>query len=251
MLRRKIDALEWLEFSLFQNCRIKHGSFLRHGGVSISPYASLNFGALPEDLPENLVRNHTLAKNALSIPHLYFGHQCHGKKVVEVNFEMVSNKLRHDCDALMTDHKGIGLMIKHADCQAAIFYDPIHHALGVAHSGWRGSVANIYLELILAMQARYNTNPSDLLVAIGPSLGPKKAEFRNFESELPKEFHEFQLWPTYFDFWAISKEQLLSAGVLSHHIEMAHLCTYENQNDFFSYRRDKVTGRHATIAALI
>lgn len=251
MLKVTSQTLSWLNFSLFQESKkLKHGSFLRHGGFSQAPYYSLNFGALPEDDSETISKNHQKAAAALNLSTLYLGWQCHGKKVIEVTPQLVSNQTRIHCDALMTDQKGVGLMIKHADCQASIFYDPIHHVLGMAHCGWRGSVLNIYAELIESMRARYGTNPSDLLVGISPSLGPNKAEFIHYKTELPPHFTDFQVAPTYFDFWAISNMQLIKAGVLPHHIEIAKMCTYELQDDFFSYRRDKITGRHATIAAL-
>ena len=141
-------------------------------------------------------------------------------------------------------------MMKHADCQAAIFYDPVHHALANVHSGWRGNVKNIYQTTILKMASVFGTKPQDLLVGISPSLGPQHAEFKNYKVEFPEHFWSFQVCPEYFDLWAIARHQLEEAGVLPYHIEIAGICTYANKEDCYSYRRDKVTGRHATLAML-
>lgn len=156
-----------------------------------------------------------------------------------------------DCDGLMTSHKDWGLLIDHADCQAAIFYDPVHKAIANIHAGWRGQVQNIYRETILKMAQTFGTQPRDLLVCISPSLGPQNGEFKNYVDELPKEFWRFQIKPTYFDLWAITKHELETCGVLPHHIEMAEMDTYAHPSDFYSYRREKTTGRHGTVIALL
>lgn len=145
---------------------------------------------------------------------------------------------------------GLGLTILHADCQVALFYDPIQHAITVTHCGWRGSVQNIYQESIAAMRSLYGTKAENLLVGISPSLGPSASQFIHYQRELPESFYPFQVKPLYFDFWAISKWQLRECGVLPHHIEIAEICTYSHPEDFFSYRRIKTSGRHATIASL-
>ena len=142
-------------------------------------------------------------------------------------------------------------MIKHADCQAAIFYDPEHRAIANVHCGWRGNVQNIYRETVREMRRHFASRPENILVAISPSLGPEKAEFINFKKELPEAFLPYQVKPTYFDLWAISRMQLESEGILSHHIQIASICTYSHPEDYFSFRRDnRVTGNHGTVAVL-
>ena len=141
-------------------------------------------------------------------------------------------------------------MIKHADCQAAIFYDPVHHAVSCVHAGWRGNVQNIYAHAIAFMAGKFHSQPADILVCISPSLGPHFSEFKNYKTEFPESFWPFQIRPNYFNLWEISRTQLQECGILPHHIEIASICTYANEQDFFSYRRDKVTGRNATVVAL-
>ncbi len=246
MHRFKKKEIEWLAFEhLSQEKGLIHGVFLRHGGVSHGPFCSLNVGSRAGDeialVEENI---HRVAK-ALDVNELCRPLQMHGDQVIEVNRPSPLS-----CDGLITKKPNLGLMIQHADCQAAIFYDPVQKAIGCVHSGWRGSVQNIYKNCIRKMEASFGTRPADLLVGISPSLGPLAAEFRHYTNELPPTFWPFQLKETYFDFWAISTMQLIECGVLKQNIEIARICTYSNHDDFFSYRREKKSGRHATLVAL-
>lgn len=245
MIRKKKGLIEWLEFELFTDCKsLLHGIFLRHGGVSEGSFGSLNFGLTQGDLPEKVEENKRRALTTLGLSNAISSLQVHGKTVQEITSQS------EECDGLMTAHRGVGLLMTHADCQAAIFYDPLSQAVANIHCGWRGNVQNIYQETVSQMQKCYGSKAENLLVGISPSLGPQAAEFYNFRTELPKSFWEFQVKPTYFDLWEISRSQLIASGILPHHIEIAKICTYDNPEDFFSYRRQKASGRHATIVAL-
>lgn len=255
MQRRKWNHLEWLEFDLlcdFPN--VKHAIFLRHGGVSEGPFGSLNTGFHVGDKTEAVAANLARIQEQLKMEcatsvNFVWGRANHGKSIAHVTTQSPQEVI--DFDGLITSTPGLTLMMKHADCQIALIYDPKNHAAANVHSGWRGSVANIYQEAIHAMHQTFGSNPADLLICISPSLGPDEAEFMHYRSELPEEFWHFQVRPTYFDFWSITEFQLQAAGVLPHHIEVARLSTYSNSYDFFSYRRDKTTGRHAACITLI
>ncbi len=249
MIRKEKEGIIWLEFeSLQEHSEVVHGVFLRHGGVSKGSYDSLNLGGGTHDDEKLIEKNRSLIQNILKLPKLIAGKQVHGVHLE--CFPSLTTDLEIGCDGLITNERGIGLLIKHSDCQAAIFYDPIKQVIANVHCGWRGNVQNIYHQTVLRMQQVYRSNPRDLLVCVSPSLGPHHAEFKNFTSELPELFYPFQIKPTYFDLWAISRMQLEEAGVMSHHIEIAQICTFDRQNDYYSYRRDKITGRNGTIAAL-
>lgn len=235
--------LMFTTFSIFKGCPLTHASFLRHGGVSKNSFSSLNFGATQGDDPKDVAENRRVACATLNVPKLASLYQVHSDTIVEASDQ------KPKADALITNRPNIGLLILHADCQAAILYDPIHHALANVHCGWRGNVANIYRKTVERMHAQYGTNPADLLVAISPSLGPQAAEFKHYRDEFPDSLWQFQK-ENYFDLWALSRHQLEEAGVLSHHIEIAGVCTYSNPDDYFSYRRVKKSGRHGTIAML-
>ncbi len=152
-------------------------------------------------------------------------------------------------DALITDVQNIALGIRHADCQAAIFFDPEHNAVACVHAGWRGNCQNIYKKTIDEMARQYGTKRENLICCIGPSLGPEKSEFVNYKQELPESFWPFQHRENYFNLWEIARWQLESEGVTK--IEFANMCTYSNPDLFYSYRLDKTAGRNLTVVWLV
>lgn len=245
----KKDKPEWLEFDLLTPYpHVSHGVFERHGGVSDPPYESLNLANEVGDHAACVKVNREKILASLGIDHLVFPHQTHGTGIARITSE---NKDQiHQADALITTEKNIGLAVSHADCQGAIFFDPEHQAIAVAHVGWRGNVQNLYEKLVHALKEQIKTNPKHLLVCISPSLGPDHAEFTNYKQELPEDFWSYQVKPHYFDFWAISKSQLTRSGIPEKNIEIAQICTVCTPNDYFSYRRDHRTGRNATVVAL-
>ena len=242
--------IEWLEFDLLEPYpHLVHGVFLRHGGTSKNHCSTLNLGEGTSDHPYAVKLNRELVRKAINMPKLIFPHQTHGMNVHRVTTKNI-DKLPH-ADALFTTEKNIAIGVTHADCQAAIFYDPVHEAIAVAHAGWRGSVQNIYARLLEAMQRDIGTQPQNLMVCISPSLGPDHAEYKNYKQELPQEFWPFQVKPNHFDFWAISRKQLEALGILEKNIEITEVCTIlRSLKDYFSHRREKDTGRHGTVVAL-
>lgn len=250
MIRIDRNGLQWLEFELLANCpEIAHAVFTRHGGCSQGHLDSLNLSNSVGDAPKNVEENRHRVAMALSLPQLISAKQCHGINIASITSPATMTEFPA-CDALTTQSRNLGLMILQADCQAAIFYDPMHQAIANVHCGWRGSVQNIYRHMIHQMQRDYQTKPEDLLVCISPSLGPENSEFINYKTELPEPFWAFQVSPNYFNFWEISKWQLTQAGVLPHHIQVACIDTFANPHDYFSHRRSKDSGRQATICAL-
>ncbi|MBF5059845.1 polyphenol oxidase family protein [Candidatus Neptunochlamydia vexilliferae] len=225
MRRKKKNGIEWLEFELLQKFpEVRHGVF-----------------GLGEE------KNIPAAFDALGIEKGVKLKQCHRADILEVKRYDIPLTHIENYDGMVTKEKEMGLLIRHADCQAAIFYDPIAKVLGTAHSGWRGSVQNIYQNTIDAMVS-LGADPAHLIVCIGPSLGSDNAEFKHYREELPQAFWRFQVRPTYFDFWKISTMQLMTAGVPQGQIEIAEICTYDDPS-CYSYRRDKTHLRHGTIAA--
>ncbi|MBS0623829.1 MAG: laccase domain-containing protein [Verrucomicrobia bacterium] len=245
MQRLNVSGVEFLQFDLFPKKTLRHASFLKHGGHSQTPFASLNFSTRAGDCAQKVSLNLQKAQTVLGISCLSRLEQCHSAHVVEA-----SPSLLQRADGMSTQQLGLGLMILHADCQAAIFYDPIHRAIAAVHCGWRGNVGNIYQNTVLHMHKSYGTQPQDLRVGISPSLGPEACEFINYKTELPPEFLPFKFKTCHFNLWEISRWQLLQAGVLDHHIEFSGMCTYTHTADCYSYRRSKLCGHHATFVML-
>ena len=233
MLRKKSGSIEWLEFEQLQAFpQVKHGVFLKGGELTVCDQQGL---AYRESVRKIIGCNQLVKVQA-----------CHGADVLEVG---ISNSFQLH-DGLITQNLNVGLLVNHADCQAAIFYDPVKGAIGNVHSGWRGNVQNIYRNAIKAMEHRFGTDPADLLVCVSPSLGPCCGEFKNYKRELPESFWTYQEREIYFNLWEISKRQLSECGVLAAHIEIAGICTMCQPDDFYSYRRDKTTRRNGTVVAL-
>lgn len=249
MIRKHSQGLSWLEFELFQEfSELKHGVFTRKGGFSSPPFDSLNCSFNVGDHRDNVQKNFHKIKTVFGLNKIIFSRQIHQKHVAivtEKSPEMIEN-----CDGLTTNKKNLALLSQHADCQVAIFFDPKRKVIATVHSGWKGSCLNIYQQVIQVMQQQFQSLPADIYVGISPSLGPKSSEFINFKKELPKTFWKYAIKPFYFDFWEISRDQLITCGILNSHIEIAGIDTYSSSEDFFSYRRDKITGRNATFACL-
>lgn len=231
-----------------------HGVFTRHGGVSQPPYATLNVAWNNGDRPEAVQENLRRVKQSVGMGMLVSTCQVHGDIIRLVDSEAISRaKVRDPVlimqsgDALVTSLRGVGLLIKTADCQAVFLVDPMKGVIANIHCGWRGSVADLPAKVVSFLKGRFGCNPKDLYAAISPSLGPCCAEFRNFQKELPRSFLPFQSRPLHFDFWRITRSQLTNAGVPPVNIETAERCTVCETDRFFSYRREGNTGRNAAV----
>jgi len=226
-----------------------HAVFNRHGGISPPPWNSNNVSFGIGDTPGNVYTNRDQIKKYLGFRHLISARQIHGSRVYIVKEEPQNDLEVEGCDGLITTIQGIGLMIQQADCQAVFLFDPTSKAIGLAHVGWRGTVADIIGKTIYAMSKAFSTEAVNIKAIVSPSLGPCCAEFINYRKELPAALHAYQVRPNYFDFWAISRDQLCTAGVSPENIQVAEICTCCNQ-DFFSFRRERETGRFASVGGI-
>lgn len=216
----------------------------RSGGVSGPPFDSLNLGG-GEDQSQAVGQNLALVKKALGLESLCWVNQVHGADILPAPPR--ADGLLGQADGLATDQPGVGLMIKQADCQAVMLVEPKRRVLAILHVGWRGNVLDLPGRGVAWLTQRYGLEPAALRAAISPSLGPCCAEFVNHEQELGPNFLPYRLANDHFDLWAATRDQLTRAGVPARHIETAGLCTRCDQR-FYSYRRDKTTGRFATVA---
>ena len=158
------------------------------------------------------------------------------------------NEVFQGFDAIVSAF-GHSLMIKVADCQGLIVYDPTSRALALIHSGWRGSVQNVIGRTIKTMVSMFKLDPANFLACCAPSLGPCHAEFVNYRAELPEDFWEFKDESDRFYFTAISRRQLVEVGLKGDNVEFSGVCTRCSE-DFWSYRRGE-DGRFAVIAGVV
>jgi YfiH family protein len=229
-----------------------HGIFLRRITQRLDETGDFNLG-MGCGTPDDRVRanrRHMLEVFGQGLVGVY-AHQTHGIRVGIWNSEPEpAEEVRLDGDALVTNRASGALVIQTADCQAIIIIDPVRRVVANIHSGWRGSAGNIVGCTIRIMTAKFGCRPRDMMCGIGPSLGPCCAEFVNYRDELPASFRAYRRFADHFDFWEISRDQMLEAGVPGDHISVAGICTKCNQHLFFSYRGDPQTGRFATVVGI-
>jgi hypothetical protein len=154
-----------------------------------------------------------------------------------------------EADGLATDRPGVGLLIKQADCQAVVLAAPAKGVVANLHIGWRGNVQNMARRGVEFLGQRYGVEPAEIWAGISPSLGSCCAEFVNHATELPEDFLAYRLWGDNFDLWQITVDQFTAAGVPLRQIEVSGMCSRCGKQ-FFSYRREGVTGRFGTVVGL-
>ena len=241
----------------------------RQGGVSEGPYAALNLGLGNEDSQENKRENYRIAAEALGCTEadVVLSQQTHTTNVRVVKEEdrgkgTVRERNYKDVDALVTDVPGLLLVTLHADCTPLYFVDPEHRAIGLAHSGWRGTADRMGACTLRVMKETYGTDPARVLAAIGPvisvrhyEIGPEvAAEFeKTFGEEVCRQ--EGILLPGRGDRLMLDLERanrlvLLQAGILPEHLVSTGLCTFEHADQFFSHRA-VAGGKRGNCAAMM
>ena len=233
------------------------GFTTRLGGVSPSPYNSLNLGLHVKDAYQNVMDNRRIVSQKVGIPleSWVVGEQVHGINVKVVSQSHIgSGALDHNhsiknIDGLITNQQRIFCTAFFADCVPLYFFDPISRWIGIAHAGWRGTVNGMAKQMVLAL-LKQNVDIHSLLVAIGPCISKRYYEVDdNVINHIPINWKEDVTKPTknghsLLDLQLLNKKFLLESGVQAQNIGTTNYCTYENQELFFSHRRDNGnTGR--------
>lgn len=248
------------------------GFTTRQGGFSASPRDSLNTALHVGDEPDAVVRNRRRTAETLGWDFAAWtcAEQVHGKRVRVVTAEdrgcgrESRESAIQDTDALVTNEPDLLLVMYFADCVPLYFYDPETGALGLAHAGWKGTVADIAGETARAMAEAFGTRPENLLAAIGPSIGsccyevdePVMKHVRPLVEELrisPGTAAESRGKPPFIergdghaslDLKEINRHLMIKAGILPSRIEMSSWCTSCRTDLFFSHRKENgATGR--------
>ena len=246
---RKATTFQFEKLSQYKE--IRHEVFTRHGGVSPPPYDTLNVGPSEGDPPENVQTNLQIVTSIMGARQLLSMKQVHGNEVRLFKGSVSptpSNMMTGD--AIISDIPRAAVMVKSADCQAIILFDPIKKVVSNVHCGWRGNASNIIAGVVARMKLDFQCRPSHILAGIGPSLGPCCAEFMTYREIFPETFKRFMIRKNFFDLWQISRWQLMEAGLQKENIEVAGICTRCRTDLFYSYRAEGITGRFATVAML-
>lgn len=248
-------VLEYDLNSLYSN--IFCFSTTRHGGVSSGNFSSFNCNEYCGDNISNVIENRNILIKLLpqKPERLVFPHQTHGTEVAIVDKEFISKNedeqrmMLEGVDALITDLPNICLCISTADCIPILLFDKKNNIVAAIHAGWRGTVNRIVKRCISFMQERFNANTDDIFACIGPGISQE-----NFEvgEEVYSEFckHRFDVdnisflntltgkW--HLDISKANEIELLNLGVKRDNIENSYICTYKNNDLFFSARRQGI-----------
>lgn len=252
---RQVGNLRIYEFESFSSKGLTHGIVTRTGGLSPSPWNSLNVGGGIGDNEQFVAENISRIFDALGrdLSSKYDVWQIHSVRyhVAELPYEL------HKADILVTDNPELTLFMRYADCVPIMLYDPQVHAIALAHAGWRGIVENVPAVAVEALVSTYGSNPKNLIAALGPAIckecyevGPEVVEqvshvlggdTTNFIVCRNEKFH--------LDMWSVCETLLQRIGVSN--IEIASICTAMNLDDWFSHRAENgKTGRFAALLGL-
>lgn len=220
----------------------------RLGGRSTAPYQGLNLGDHVADDPELVAENRSLLLSELGLTKApQWLKQVHGTEVVEA----ADTPVGPTADACWSSEAGRACIVMTADCLPVFFCDQAGTKVAVAHAGWRG-LADGVLEATLNCFA----NPEQVLAWLGPAIGPDAfevgAEVREqfvAHSALAEQAFRASATPDKYlaDLYLLAKQRLLAAGMQAAHISGGDYCTYTDDEQFFSYRRDGETGRMASV----
>ena len=174
VISNKIGALEYLTAD---NITAPHGFTTRLGGVSSGYLESMNIGTHRGDSRENVLKNYEILGNAIGFApeNAVLTHQTHTDVVIAVNETHRGAGLfapeLPECDGLITNEPGVGLVVFTADCTPILLHDPVTGAVGAAHAGWRGTAADIAGKTVQAMVLEFGCDPKNIRAAIGPNIG--------------------------------------------------------------------------------
>lgn len=247
-------GVRFFTFTSFPNGDLTHAVFGRAGGVSPAPFDSLNMSISTGDSLENVRENRRRALAAAGVKAAAVATlwQVNGTEVVVVAAQPGDPLTQ--ADALITNERSVTLFLRFADCVPILLFDPVRRVTGIAHAGWRGTVAGMAQNVVRAMVAKYGCIAADILAGIGPAVGPARYEVGAEVADAARAAfpHESDILQVragklYLDLWTANAAALRSAGVSS--IEVAQLCTAENNNEFFSHRGDN--GQSGRFGALI
>ena len=259
-------VLPLLQFREFEKIPwLAHCFTTRDGGVSQGIFESLNLSFTRGDEKSAVLENYRRVAKAMGIDveRIVTSDQTHTTNVRLVTEKdagkgIVMPRDYSNVDGMITNEPELLLATFYADCVPLYFVDPVHRAIGLSHSGWRGTVERMGAETILAMKEHFGTRPEDLLCAVGPSICQECYEIGedvavHFQETFAPVIQEiltdkgnckFQL-----DLWRTNQLILQETGVPTEQIYMANMCTCCNSDKLFSHRATK--GKRGNLGAFL
>ena len=259
-------SLPLLKYPMLEQLNVvEHCFTTRLGGVSEGVCSSLNLSFSRGDDPEAVLENYRRVAEAFgkTIEDFVCTDQTHTTNVLKVGkaeggYGVTKEKPYTDVDGIITNEPGVILSTFYADCVPLYFVDSVHKAIGLSHSGWRGTVGRMGQKTLEAMAKEYGTRPEDVYAAVGPSICQDCYEISEDVAEhFYKEFAghgdeilinkgngKYQL-----DLWKTNEIVLLEAGILPEHLAITNICTCCNSEVLFSHRASQ--GKRGNLAAFL
>lgn len=225
----------------------------RQGGVSRGRYASANLSFIVGDEDRAVRTNRRALRDQLGFTAWAECHQVHGEALrFDPGPDDIDGPGTLDADGLATARPGQALVIKTADCQPVLLAHESGKFVAALHVGWRGNRLDLPGSGVRRFCEAYGLRPSELLAVRGPSLGPAHSEFIHFDREFGPEFAAWHdpVRRT-VDLWRLTRDQLAAAGLRPERIFGLDLCTRTLDGQFFSYRREGVSGRQAGLIWIV
>lgn len=259
----------YIQYKKLNETGIVHNGFsTRLGGVSEGMYSSMNFSVKMGDTIENVRRNFEIFTEKNGFKNPVMSNQTHTTNVLRVTENDIGKGIYReadyrDIDGLITNEKGITLVTSYADCVPLYFADVKNKAIGLSHSGWKGTVNRMGEVTLRRMKEEFGTKPSDVIAAIGPSICLNCYEVSNdvarefelefdvkAETDMTNDMEYFRESSQNMDtilykkdngkymlnLWAANYKVLTDAGVLSDNIAIPDICTCCNRDILFSHR---------------
>lgn len=257
----------YLTYPVFEKLpEFVHGFSTRLGGASQGIYSSMNLSFARGDDPEAVMENYKRLADAadIQVENMVASAQTHTINVRTVTAEDRGNGILFpgkypDVDGMVTDVPGVVLMTYYADCVPLYFVDPVRHAVGLSHSGWRGTVGKIGKATVEKMTQEFGSDPRDILAAVGPSICQDCYEVSEdvilqFQSAFgqkywKKLFYRKENGKYQLNLWEANRLVFLESGISEEHIFMPGICTCCNPDFLFSHRASK--GKRGNLAAFL
>jgi YfiH family protein len=251
---KTVEKVPYLSFPILERTGlVKQGFSTKLGGVSQGKFATMNFTFTRGDNRSHVLENYSRMAKALGVDveRMVLSYQTHTTNVRLVTEEdagkgIVKERDYEDVDGLITNVPGITLVTFYADCVPLYFLDPIHRAVGLSHSGWRGTVKRMGEVTVKKMEEAFGTKAEDVIACIGPSIC---MECYEVGSEVAQEFmkgfdrthwgeilSEKEDGKYLLDLWRANEIVLLEAGVKQENIQVTDICTHCNSDLLFSHR---------------
>ena len=245
---KEVNGVPFLTYPLLEHTGVvTHGFSTRLGGVSTGYCSTMNISTTRGDDPKAIEENKRRLATAIGVDadSFTYTNQTHTTNVAVVEPKDRGRRFL-ETDGLVTNVPGICLVTFYADCVPLYFVDPVKKAIGLSHSGWRGTVHKMGKVTVETMRDAYGTRPEDVIAAIGPSICQDCYEvseevieqFRNnFEKSLWSElFYQKENGKYQLNLWKANQVVLMEAGIKKEHIAVTNVCTHCNPDIFFSHR---------------